>query len=184
MSIRTDNRPSYTSFGLAWLMGYGALALDAGSDPITDLPGQLPGILLAVGIAAALGVTCVSIMKAQRGVEGTAALQGTLSGAGWVVGFTALFLLITSLEGFLAEHHVGTVLWPTGSALVVGLLYLLGGTIGRDLHQYALGVYLALVGGAAAFLGLTGMYALLALAGAAGYFIAAAAERRRLAVAV
>lgn len=175
-----NNRPSYTTFGLAWLIGYGALALDSGSDPVADFPGRLPGILLAVGIAVALGVTCVSITKAQRGVKGTAALQGALSGAGWVVGFTALFLLVTSVEGYLAEHHVGTVLWPTGSALVVGLLYLLGGTIGRDLHQYALGVYLALVGGAAAFLGLTGMYALLALAGAAGYFIAAAAEPRRL----
>ena len=174
-----DNRPSYVAFGLAWMVGYGAFALDAGADPVLDLPGSLPAVLLAVGLVAALVVTGVVIARAQRGVTGAAALPGTLFGAGWVVGFAALFLLITSLEAHTGDHRVATVLWPTGSAVVVGLLYLMGGAIGRDLHQYALGCYLALVGGAAVFAGLTGMYVILALAGAAGYLTAAALDGRR-----
>ena len=176
-----DNRLSYLAFGLAWLIGYGALAVDSGPDPLLDLPGPVPTVLLGAGLVAALVVTGVVIAKAQKEVKGAAALPGTLFGAGWVVGFVALFLLITSLESHTGDHRVGTVMWATGSALVVGMLYLMGGAIGRDLHQFTLGSYLALVGGAAIFFGLTGMYAALALAGAGGYFIAAALEGRRLA---
>ena len=175
-----DNRYSYLAFGSAWLVGYGALALDSGSDPVLDLPGFLPSALLGMGLVIALAVTGVLTARTQKHVKGAAAVPGMMLGAGWVVGFGALFLLITSLEAHTGDHRVGTVMWATGSALIVGMLYLMGGAIGRDPHQYTLGCYLALVGGAAVFPGLNGMYAVLAIAGGAGYLVAAALEERRV----
>jgi hypothetical protein len=104
---------------------------------------------------------------------------GTLFGIAWVTGFTALALLITALARVLDDQLVNTLLWPTGSALVVGLLYLMGGALQRGLVQYTLGTYLALLGAGAVFLATPGHYWALALAGAPAYFVAAAVESRR-----
>ena len=45
---------------------------------------------------------------------------GNLLAASWLVGFGALFLIITALSTALQEQHIHTLLWPTGSGLVVG----------------------------------------------------------------
>ncbi|HEY5844628.1 MAG TPA: hypothetical protein VIU87_24800 [Mycobacterium sp.] len=59
--------------------------------------------------------------------------------ASWLVGFGALFPAITTLAEALQVQELHMLLWPTGSGLIVGLLYLAGGTAQRDVLQYALG---------------------------------------------
>jgi hypothetical protein len=174
-----DNREPYLAWGAAWLVGYGALALAGGDDPVLALPGPLPGLLLVAGLATATVVTALATVRDQRGVTGAAKTAGTLFGAAWATGFTALFLLITALARVLDEQLVHTLLWPTGSAVVVGLLYLMGGALHRDHVQYALGTYLALLGAAAVFLDSPGHYFALAVAGTPAYLAAAALEGRR-----
>ncbi|WP_051746478.1 hypothetical protein [Streptomyces scopuliridis] len=93
-------------------------------------------------------------------------------------------MIITALSWELGEQHVHTLLWPTGSALVIGLIYLAGGVVYRDVLQYALGGWLALTSTAALFFGVPGMFWVLALAGGGGYFVAARVERRRVAAAL
>lgn len=134
-----DNRASYLSWGLAWLIGHGAMAISSGTAPLVSVPALLPVALLGTGVVTATVVTVTGIVRAQRGVTGPAKTAGTLLGAGWVIGFTALFLLITALSATAAESHLQSLLWPTGTGLVVGLMYLWGGTLQRDLLQYALG---------------------------------------------
>lgn len=143
------------------------------------LPARLPSLLLVACLVGAAVVTTVQIVRDSRGAVGDAQTAGTLVGLAWGTGFTALFLVITALARILDDHLVETVLWPTGSAVVVGLVYLTGGAVHRDLLQYALGTYLALLGGAAVFLGSPGHYAVLAVAGAPAYLVAAALEGRR-----
>lgn len=178
-----DNRPAYLAWGLAWLVGYGAFAVSSGVDPLVPLPTIVPLVLLGAGVLGALVVSALGIARDSRGVTGPAALQGTLFGGAWVIGFLALYLLITALSGQVPDELVSITLWPAGSALVVGLLYLMGGALYRDLLQFALGTWVALVGTAAVFAGTTGQYAVAALVGSAGYFTAAALEGRRRAVA-
>lgn len=179
-----DNRASYLSWGLAWLAGHGTMAISSGTDPLVSLPGLLPVALLATGVLTATVVTVVGIAGAQRGVTGPAKTAGTLLGAGWAISFTALFLLITSLTAATGEPHLQALLWPTGTGLVVGLMYLWGGTLQRDRLQYALGGWLALSTTGGLFLGLPGMYWVLALAGGGAYLAAAALEPRRRATAM
>lgn len=174
-----DNRWPYLAWGLAWLVGYGAFALARGADPVLALPARLPSLLLVAGLVGAAVVTTVQIVHDSRGAVGAAKTTGTLVGLAWGTGFTALFLLITALSAVLDDHLVETVLWPTGSAVVVGLMYLTGGAVHRDLLQYALGTYLALLGAAAVFVGSPGHYVVLAVAGAPAYLVAAALEGRR-----
>ena len=106
--------------------------------------------------------------RGQRGATGPAKVSGTMVGAAWLTGFTALFLLITGLGRVLGDDHLQTVVWPAGSALVVGLLYLAGGAVARDVVQYALGTWIAVIGTAAVFLDTPGLYVVLAVAGAGG----------------
>ncbi|MFD3426190.1 hypothetical protein [Nocardia fluminea] len=61
-----DNRPIYLSFGLAWLVGHGTFALSHGPNPLLDLPGFVPTALLGVGLLAAMIVTTVVSLRAQR----------------------------------------------------------------------------------------------------------------------
>jgi hypothetical protein len=104
---------------------------------------------------------------------------GKMLAASWLVGFGALFLIITALSTALQEQLVHTLLWPTGSGLVIGLLYLAGGVAHRDLLQYGLGAWLAVTSSAALFLQGANVYWALALAGGGAYLVAAALEQRR-----
>jgi hypothetical protein len=174
-----NNRRPYLAWGLAWLFGHGAFALAGGPDPVLPLPGLVPPVLLAVGLIGAAVVTAAATARDQRRATGAARTAGTLFGIAWATGFTALALLITGLGQVLGEPLVHTLLWPTGSAVVVGLMYVTGGTLQRDLVQYALGTYLALLGAGAVFLDTPGHYWALTLAGVPAYLAAAAVEGRR-----
>jgi hypothetical protein len=179
----TGNRPVYLAWGSAWAVGYGAMALDGGATPVLDLPALVAPGLLALGLLGATAVTGIATVRDQRGATGPATVAGTMVGTAWLTGSTALFPLITGLGRVLGDDHLQTVLWPAGSALVVGLLHLAGGAVARDLVQYSLGTWLAAIGTAAVFLDTPGLYVVLAVAGAGGYAVAAALEPRRTAAA-
>ncbi|WP_194815101.1 ABC transporter permease [Nocardia sp. XZ_19_385] len=182
LRVILDNRPSYLSFGAAWLFGHGAYALSHGDDPVLRLPSAVPSVLLITGLAVALVVTIMVSMKAQRSATGHDAMVGNLLAASWLIGFGALFFVITALSSALGQDDLKMLLWPTGSGLIVGLLYLAGGAAYRDVLQYALGAWLALTSSAALFLDGASPYWVLALAGGGAYLVAAGLEPRRRAV--
>lgn len=175
-----NNRPVYLAWGAAWLAGYGSLA----AGPMFGLPDLLGPAVLIAGLITATAVTVVETIRGQRGITGPAKLSGTLFGVAWAIGFSALFLLITAVATRQADPTLPTLLWPTGSAVVVGLMYLMGGAIQRDLVQYALGIWLAMLGAAAMFAPVGPHYAVLVLAGVPAYLIAAALEGRRRATVI
>ncbi|WP_438023026.1 ABC transporter permease [Sorangium sp. So ce233] len=171
-----DNRATYISFGLAYVLGHGAAAISKGGSPLLALPGWLPMTLLGTGLA----VGTVYATRAQRGASKSDALSGKLLGASWVSAFTALFLAITGLAYTLDMPGLQSMLWPTGSGLIVGLIYLSEGAVRRNLLHYGLGTWLALISTAALFLGTPGLFWVLAIAGGGGYAVATVLERRRL----
>ncbi|MBB5162975.1 hypothetical protein [Mycobacterium sp. AZCC_0083] len=97
-------------------------------------------------------------------------------GLALLVGFGALFLVITALSEALQDQQVPALLWPTGSGLVIGLVYLAGGIAHRDVLQYGLGGWLAVTSPAALFLEGANVYWALALAGGVAYLVAAVLE--------
>jgi len=174
-----DNRAAYVSFGLAYLLGHGAAAVSQGV-PLLGLPGWLPTTLLGIGLATGIAQATVAALRAQRGATGPDVLSGKLLGAAWIAAFTALLLAVTGLASALDMPELQSILWPTGSGLIVGLLYLAEGAARRNLLHYSLGVWLALTSTAALFLGTPGLYWVLAVAGGGAYALAAVLERRRL----
>ncbi|WP_234042190.1 ABC transporter permease [Streptomyces marianii] len=176
-----DNRAVYVSFGLAYLLGHGAAAVSQGDSPLLGLPGWLPTALLGIGLVAGITQATVAALRAQRGATGPDVLSYKLLGASWIAAFAALFLAITGLTSALDMPELQSVLWPAGSGLIVGMLYLAEGAARRNLLYYGLGVWLVLTSCTALFLGAPGFYWVLAVAGGGAYTLAAALERRRLA---
>ncbi|WP_405164361.1 ABC transporter permease [Nocardia sp. NBC_01499] len=176
-----DNRATYLSFGLAYLFGHGAAALSKGADPILELPGWLPMALLGTGLAVGTVYATMAALRAQRGAEGPDVLSGKLLGISWASAFAALFLAITGITSILDRSDLQGVLWPAGSGLIVGLLYLGEGAARRNVLHYCLGTWLALVSTGALLLGTSGLFWVLTLGGGGGYAVATVLERRRLA---
>ncbi|WP_437612991.1 ABC transporter permease [Sorangium sp. So ce834] len=175
-----DNRSTYISFGLAYVLGHGAAAVSKGASPLVALPGWLPMALLGTGLAVGTVYSTVAAIRAQRGASRSDVLSGKLLGASWISAFTALFLAITGLAYTLDMPDLQTMLWPTGSGFVVGLIYLGEGAVRRNLLHYGLGTWLALISTAALFLGAPGLFWVLAIAGGGGYAVASVLEPRRL----
>ncbi|MGW7595076.1 ABC transporter permease, partial [Streptomyces rubiginosohelvolus] len=151
-----DNRATYIGFGLAYVFGHGSAALSKGTNPLLDLPAWLPMALLGAGLAAGTVVATRAALRAQRGATGPDLLSGKLLGASWIIGFAALFLAITGLSSAVEMPDLQSMLWPTGSGLIVGLLYVSEGAARRNVLHYGLGVWLALTSTAALFLGTPG----------------------------
>lgn len=177
-----DNRATYVSFGLAYVLGHGSAALSQGDAPVLHLPGWLPMTLLGIGLAAGTVSATIAAGRAQRAAtRPDDILSGKLLGAAWATAFAALFLAITGLSNSLDLPDLQSMLWPTGSGLIVGLLYLAEGSARRNLLHYSLGTWLALTSTAALLLGTPGLYWVLTLAGGGAYALAAVLEGHRLA---
>ncbi|MFI1281029.1 ABC transporter permease [Streptomyces sp. NPDC020858] len=179
-SSEVDNRAAYAGFGLAYVLGHGAAAASHGDTPLLDLPDWLPMTLLGTGLAAGIVQATLAALRAQRGAPAPDVLAGKLLGAAWIAAFTALGLAITGLTSVLDAPELQSVLWPAGSGLIVGLLYLAEGAVRRNVLHYGLGVWLALTSAAALSFDAPGPYWVLAVAGGGAYSLATALERRRL----
>ncbi|MFF2730328.1 ABC transporter permease [Streptomyces sp. NPDC058008] len=175
-----DNLATYISFGLAYLLGHGSAALSRGETPVLELPGWLPMTLLCAGLAAGTVQATRAALRAQRATTDPHTLRtGQLLGALWITAFAALFLAITGLSTTLDNPDIQTLLWPTGSGFVVGLIYVAEGATRRNTLHYTLGTWLALTSTAALLLGDPGFYWVLTLAGGGAYALATLLERRR-----
>ncbi|MFI1222478.1 MULTISPECIES: ABC transporter permease [unclassified Streptomyces] len=176
-----DNYATYVSFGLAYVLGHGSAALSRGADPLLELPGWLPMALLGAGLAVGTVQATAAALRAQRtATDPDEVLSGKLLGAAWVTGFAALFLAITGLTSSLGMPDLQSVLWPTGSGLIVGLIYVAEGAQRRNMLHYGLGTWLALTSTAALLLDTPGLFWILTVAGGGAYAVAAVLERRRL----
>ncbi|MET0788742.1 MAG: hypothetical protein ABWY33_05805 [Cellulomonas sp.] len=175
-----DVRPSsawlFGVWGAVWLIGYGALWLTARDD---DTPSVAAGVIAVAGGVLAIVVTIVHITRRTRGIAGASARQGAMLGWAWAIGFLAQSMIVGGLGQAGASGEVIALAANAVAALVVGLLYLAGGTLWRSTAMYLLGGWIALVGAAATLAGLPGSYLLMAVAGGGGMLTAAAVEAAR-----
>ncbi|THA74331.1 ABC transporter permease [Streptomyces sp. A0592] len=179
-SREVDNRAAYASFGLAYLLGHGAAAASHGDTPLLGMPEWLPLALLGAGLVSGIVLATLAALRAQRGAPAPEVLSGKLLGTAWIAAFTALALAITGLTSVLDAPELESVLWPAGSGIIVGLLYLAEGAVRRNVLHYGLGIWLALTSAAVLSLEAPGLYWSLAAAGGGAYALATVLEARRL----
>lgn len=170
---------AYLGFAFAYVFGHGAALLSRSGAVL--LPSWLPIALLGGGLVVGTVFAVIASLRAQRAASEARRRAEKLLGSAWITGFVALGLAITGLNTVFDVPELQTVLWPAGSTIVVGLIYIAEGAVRHNALHYNLGTWLALVAAASLFVPGPGFFAVLAVLGGGAYLVAAFLEPRRLA---
>jgi hypothetical protein len=159
----------YGGWGVAWLVGLGAMWLSVrGQNPYQG-PSSAASILLGVLGVGALAITITTVVRASRGVHGVSEVQGRIFGISWAVGFTVYYVMAGALGAQGASAAVLGLVGATGPLLVTGLIYLLGAAIWRDWAMFTMGCWLAVVASVGVWTGPVTVLLVNAVAGGGGF---------------
>lgn len=186
LHVRTGIRsaPLLAAWGLAWLLGYGALRL--GRRPDFTVPA--PHMVFFVAALACAGIyTAVYISRRIRGIRGGSVDQGARLGAAWCGAFVLWFVIIGRVGSLLAAmgtvraREAGVILSNAGPCLIVGVLFLASSAVWRERTLGVLGGWILITTTAATIVGGSAMLLVMSLAGGGGMLLAAAWDARRTA---
>ncbi|QUQ68535.1 hypothetical protein [Kutzneria sp. CA-103260] len=167
MRRRRGVRPELIAFGwgLAYLLGFGGwyLALQG------VVPAAVAGVVLGVFAAIALVLPIVLGVRASRGVRGPSRTIGAMYGTAWGLAFAANSVVQSALQQQMkVSPEVSSLMWASSSLLVVGLMYLAGAMLWRDVSQYVLGAWMLASAAGSVLAGVPGNFLVLAFAGGGG----------------
>ncbi len=167
-------------WGVAWLVGYGLLFLRYGPDERVPLsmPGWLPILTLYALLVAAAAVTGVAGFRASRGVAGESAERGTMYGWSWFMAFAGFGVLSSRFEPYLPEAQFG-LLMGSLPVLITAILYMSGGAVWRDRHQFGFGVWLSVINAGGVLAGPGWHSLVVSLLGGGGMLASAAYQHSR-----
>jgi hypothetical protein len=171
-SAAVDGRVLFGAWGVAWLVGYGALYASAVGRP-SEGPGAWGFVVFAACLAAAIVVTTVHIAHRTAGVRGVSAVTGAMYGWTWFWGYLVMSVLLGALGTAGASAEVMAIAANGMACLVAGLLYMAGGALWRDRVLYVVGAWILTCGVTATFAGIPTTYLVMAVAGG-GAFLAGA----------
>ncbi|PJJ72827.1 hypothetical protein CLV46_2404 [Diaminobutyricimonas aerilata] len=161
------------AWGIAWVVGFGALFLIDGARPGFAIP--LPvavGTFIALMIAAVIA-SAVLGARMGRGVKQTkeANFNGAVFGVTGSASFFAMYVFAVGLTRNGMDPDLLNIFFPTSSALIVGIFYALAGGFWRIVPMIWMGAWIALVGLVAPFFGYPHHYLFFALAGGGGFLV-------------
>ena len=172
--LGVDPAPIFGMWGVTFLVGWGACYLAVPQGPGPFLPVWAAVVILVVLYLVAIALPIVLSARAGRGVRGPSRTAGRMYGWSWALGFGALNIINAGLIHTGLPAPTITLLWSGTALLVMGLLYIAGGMLWRDLVQYALGVWMLAAGAGSVAAGYPGDFLVLSLAGGGGFLLWAA----------
>jgi hypothetical protein len=168
-----DGRLLFGAWGLAWLIGYLAMWFSARA---TGHPEGWAGWVLAGCIVGAVGFTIVHSVTRTAGLRGTSSRVGAMYGWTWFLGFTVFGVMLGAMGDAGASYDVMAIAANGFACLIVGLLYIAGGMLFEEVRMYAVGVWMLVTAGLAAFAGMPNVYLVMAVAGGGGFLVMVAVE--------
>lgn len=172
-----DARVLFGAWGVAWLLGYGALWL--ASLPSPRLDGGVATAFFTALLLGALTVTALHLARQAAGIRGASAVQGAMYGWSWALSFLGVTALAIAVAREGVDPVIVQLVMSVVSPLLVGALYMAGAAIWGDRTQFALGAWIALATTAAALAGMPMTLLLMSVAGGGGMLAAAAADAVR-----
>lgn len=161
----------YLVWGVSWLLGFLALWLGY----VTEwVPISAAGIAFGVLITAAIVTSAIVGSRIGRGVQGSSEFQGIVYGLSWPLtgfAFAAVGMGLIS-QGMSTE--LASVYFPSAYALMVGILYMVGGALWNARSQLVLGIVLLVIGSVAPFFGAPHNNLVMAIGGGGAFLIGAA----------
>jgi hypothetical protein len=144
-------------WGVAWLVGFLLLwSALPGGNPWFRVPGAVAGVIFAVLIAAAIACSAVY-------------------GISWSVSGAAFALVGVGLVRNGMSTELASIYFPSAFSLMVGVLYLAGAALWRNVGQLVLGIVLLVVASIAPFFGHPTNNLVMALAGGGAFLVGAVA---------
>ena len=168
--------PLLTAWGLAWLVGYAALALYR--EPDYDLP-RVPYLFFCGCLAAALLFTFAYIIPKARGVRGRSSREGTYCGLAWTLGMSLGAVILSRLNVLLAAvntgqaNEVASVVSNAVPCLVVGVIFLMSAALWDETVMGILGGWILLVTLVVTIVGMPWAWWIMSVAGGGGMLVAA-----------
>ena len=168
--------PLLTAWGLAWLVGYAALALYR--EPDYDLP-RVPYLFFCGCLAAALLFTFAYIIPKARGVRGRSSREGTYCGLAWTLGMSLGAVILSRLNAYLAAvntgqaNEVASVVSNAVPCLVVGVIFLMSAALWDETVMGVLGGWILLVTLVVTIVGMPWAWWIMSVAGGGGMLVAA-----------
>ena len=168
--------PLLTAWGLAWLVGYAALALYR--EPDYDLP-RVPYLFFCGCLAAALLFTFAYIIPKARGVRGRSSREGTYCGLAWTLGMSLGAVILSRLNVLLATvntsqaNEVASVVSNAVPCLVVGVIFLMSAALWDETVMGVLGGWILLVTLVVTIAGMPWAWWVMSVAGGGGMLVAA-----------
>jgi hypothetical protein len=169
-----DGRLLFGAWGLAWLIGYLVMWSTARE---TGRPEAWAGWVLAGCIVGATVFTIVHSVGRTAGLRGTSARVGAMYGWSWFLAFTAFGVLLGAMRDAGAPYDVLAMAANGFACLIVGLLYMACGLLFEEVRMYAVGVWMLVTAGLAAFAGMPNTYLVMAVAGGGGFLAMAVVEQ-------
>ena len=168
--------PLLTAWGLAWLVGYAALALYR--EPDYDLP-RVPYLFFCGCLAAALLFTFAYIIPKARGVRGRSSREGTYCGLAWTLGMSLGAVILSRLNAYLAAvntgqaNEVASVVSNAVPCLVVGVIFLMSAALWDETVMGVLGGWILLITLVVTIAGMPWDWWIMSVAGGGGMLVAA-----------
>ncbi|GAB3616462.1 hypothetical protein GCM10027416_10190 [Okibacterium endophyticum] len=174
-----------TAWGIAWLVGFGALWLIDGLGDAFGLPLPVAAWTFGVLIGGASFLSAWLGIRSSRGIRSTpaAAFTGTVYGVTWSAGSLAIYVFGVGLSVNGMPSELMSFFFPSAFVIFAGVMYLLAGAIWHAVPSVVLGGWTLLIGGVAPFFGYPNHYLFLAIAGGLGFLalgLASIAHFRRL----
>ncbi|WP_433497716.1 hypothetical protein ACQP1K_22710 [Sphaerimonospora sp. CA-214678] len=162
----------YVPWGLAWLLGLGAMFLRNGPDGrvFVDMPEFLPRVILFGVMAIALLINVLGVYRGNRGLSGRSSEQGLMYGLAWMLGMTGVAAITGSLARFLPYSHQ-ELAWTALITAAVGILYLAGAAVWTDWRVFVFGGWLIVSDMAGVWAGPGWHSLVVALAGGGGLIV-------------
>ena len=168
--------PLLTAWGLAWLVGYAALALYR--EPDYDMP-RVPYLFFCGCLAAALLFTFAYIIPKARGVRGRSSREGTYCGLAWTLGMALGAVILSRLNAYLAAvntgqaNEVASVVSNAVPCLVVGVIFLMSAALWDETVMGVLGGWILLITLVVTIAGMPWAWWIMSVAGGGGMLVAA-----------
>lgn len=168
--------PLLTAWGLAWLVGYAALALYR--EPDYDLP-RVPYLFFCGCLAAALLFTFAYIIPKARGVRCRSSREGTYCGLAWTLGMSLGAVILSRLNAYLAAvntgqaNEVASVVSNAVPCLVVGVIFLMSAALWDEAVMGVLGGWILLITLVVTIAGMPWAWWIMSVAGGGGMLVAA-----------
>lgn len=174
-----------TTWGIAWLVGFGCLWLIDGLAPAFALPLPLAVAIFVVLLVAAIAVSAVLGIRSGRGVRGNSAeaFGGIVYGCTWTIGSLAIAGFGGGMTYNGMSSELANIFYPIAFVIFSGIMYIVSAAMWRAVPMLILGVWTLVVAVAAPFFGMPTHYLVLALGGGLGFLalgIASFVHLRRL----